>query len=141
MPSLQGPKCVKGDHALCCGNEGERIARHNALRDALHSTAVAASLGTSKEVRFLLPGSDRRPADVFLHYWSGGRDTVWDVTHFRKPEWPRRQLHQAMQLALAWQTGQEEGVATGHLFQKLSVLLMKVNSAMISNRQPGLVPS
>ena len=43
--------------------------------------------------------------------------------------------------ALARQTGQEEGVATGHLFQKLSVLLIKGNSAMISNRHPGLEPS
>jgi hypothetical protein len=43
--------------ALCCANEGERIARHNALRDALYSTAAVASLGPTKEVRFLLPGS------------------------------------------------------------------------------------
>ena len=50
------------------------------LRDALNSTAAAASLGPAKEVRFLLPGSDRRPANVFLPYWSGGRDTAWDVT-------------------------------------------------------------
>ena len=43
--------------------------------------------------------------------------------------------------ALARQTGQEDSVATSHLFQKLSVLLVKGNSAMINNRQPGLVPS
>ena len=41
--------------------------------------------------------------------------------------------------ALARQTGQEDGVATSHLFQKLSVLLVKGNSAMINNRQPCMV--
>ena len=43
--------------------------------------------------------------------------------------------------ALARQTGQEDSVATGHLFQKFSVVLVKGNSAMINNRQPGLVPT
>ena len=43
--------------------------------------------------------------------------------------------------ALARQTGQEEGVAISHIFQKLSVLLIKGNSAMISNREPGLLSS
>ena len=65
-PACKAPSDNLGDHALCCANEGERIARLNALRDALYSTAAAASLGPAKEVRFLLPGSDRRPADVFL---------------------------------------------------------------------------
>ena len=41
--------------------------------------------------------------------------------------------------ALARQTGQEDGVATSHIFQKLSVLLVKGNSAMINNRQPCMV--
>ena len=40
--------------------------------------------------------------------------------------------------ALARQTGQEDPVATSHLLQKLSVLLVKGNCAMINNRQPGL---
>ena len=79
-PACRAPIDRLGDHALCCGKEGERIARHNALRDALHSTSAAASLGPSKEVRFLLPGNDQRPADAFLPYWSGGRDTAWEVT-------------------------------------------------------------
>ena len=34
---------------------------------------------------------------------------------------------------------QEDGVATSYLFQKLSVLLVKGNCAMINNRQPGLI--
>ena len=79
------PACLRfsdalGDHALCCGTGGERISRHNNLRDALFDTAVAAGLGPVKEGRFLLPGADRRPADVFLPNWAGGRDAALDVT-------------------------------------------------------------
>ena len=71
---------VFGDHALCCGSGGERISRHNALRDALFDTAVAAGLGPTKEGRFLLPGNDRRPADILVPHWSGGQDAAMDVT-------------------------------------------------------------
>ena len=69
-----------GDHALCCGVGGERISRHNALRDAIYDTAVRAGLGPTKEGRFLLPGADRRPADVLLPHWDAGRDGALDVT-------------------------------------------------------------
>ena len=69
-----------GDHAMCCGTGGERIARHNHLRDSLHATAVSAALGPKKEERFLIPGRDRRPGDVFIPHWTGGRDTALDVT-------------------------------------------------------------
>ena len=71
---------VMGDHGMVCGTGGERIARHNALRDALHDTAAAAGLAPQKEGRALLPGNDRRPADIFLPHWAGGRDAALDVT-------------------------------------------------------------
>ena len=79
------PACLRfsdalGDHALCCGTGGDRISRHNHLRDALFDTAAAAGLGPVKEGRFLLPGADRRPADVFLPNWTGGLDAALDVT-------------------------------------------------------------
>ena len=69
-----------GDHALGCGSHGERIARHNLLRDALYQTAVAASLAPVKEGRFLLPGKDARPADLLIPRWAGGKDACLDVT-------------------------------------------------------------
>ena len=127
---------------------------------------------------------------MFLPYWSGGRDTAWDVTvthplqratvtraattpgHAADKAYSRKMRaageecrqqgivfiplavetlggwHKVAEgelrklgSALARQTGQEEGVAISHIFQKLSVLLIKGNSAMISNREPGLVPS
>jgi len=71
---------VKGDHALCCGVGSERISRHNALRDAIFLTASNAGLSPVKEGRFLLPGADRRPADVLLPHWTGGQDTALDIT-------------------------------------------------------------
>ena len=41
---------------------------------------VAAGLGPTKEGRFLLPGADRRLADVFVPHWAGGLDVALDVT-------------------------------------------------------------
>ena len=40
--------------------------------------------------------------------------------------------------ALSRQTGEEESVATSHLYQKLSVHLMKGNSALLLNRITNL---
>ena len=65
---------------MCCGSGGERISRHNALRDAFFDTAASAGLAPVKEGRFLLPGADRRPADVLVPHWAAGRDAAMDVT-------------------------------------------------------------
>ena len=48
-------------------------------RDAIFETAVAAGLGPVKEGHFLLPGNDRRPADVLVPNWTGGKDAAMDV--------------------------------------------------------------
>ena len=79
------PACGKssdalGDHAVGCGGEGERISRHNALRDALFQAASQAALGPSKEESALIPGSNCRPADVFLRGFENGMDCALDVT-------------------------------------------------------------
>ena len=63
-----------------CAWQGERIARHNVLRDTLHSTAAAAALAPAKEGRFLLPGEGGRPADVLIPGWTSGKDAAIDVT-------------------------------------------------------------
>jgi hypothetical protein len=41
--------------------------------------------------------------------------------------------------ALARHTGQEEGEASRHLFGRLSILLMRGNAALFSNRIPDIV--
>ena len=79
------PACGKesdalGDHGLVCGYGGERIARHNSLRDSLYDTAQAAGLAPKKEVRALLPGTDHRAADILIPQWEAGKDTALDVT-------------------------------------------------------------
>ena len=33
-----------------------------------------------KESKHLLQGSSRKPADILLPFWTGGKDTAWDVT-------------------------------------------------------------
>ena len=73
----QCPACLHhsdalGDHAVSCGYQGERIARHDSLRDALHAATQTACLGATREDRSLLPGTEARPADVLIPNWTGG---------------------------------------------------------------------
>ena len=69
-----------GDHQVGCGGNGDRIHRHDSIRDALFSAAQSAALAPRKEVPSLIPGSSSRPADVFLPNWIGGRPAALDVT-------------------------------------------------------------
>ena len=78
-PAYGDDSDVMGDHGMVCGTGGDRIARHNALRDAFHDTATAARLAPRKEMRALLPSNNRRPADIYIPGWSGGRDAGLDV--------------------------------------------------------------
>ena len=80
MTRCRGASDILGDHAISCGIGGERIARHNHVRDALFQTAVQAGLGPVREPPGLLPGSDDRPADVLIPFWTNGQDTALDVT-------------------------------------------------------------
>ena len=72
------PSDSLGDHAVGCASQGERIARHNHLRDALFSTAASAQLAPLKEERALLPGGTR-PADVLIRNFFAGRHMAIDV--------------------------------------------------------------
>ena len=66
---------------MCLGTSGEKIARHNLLRDAVFHTATSANLAPLKEERALLPGTDCRPADVLVPHWGpSGKDLAIDVT-------------------------------------------------------------
>ena len=71
---------VKGDHTMNCRNGGDRIIRHNLIRDKLDSLATTAGLSPRKEVLDLIPGSSR-PADVLVPCFDRGmRDVCYDVT-------------------------------------------------------------
>ena len=65
---------------MCCGGNGDRIARHNAIRNVLFSAAQYAALAPTKEAPSLVPGSLSRPADILLPQWSHGRPAALDVS-------------------------------------------------------------
>ena len=69
-----------GDHALGCRNTGDRITRHNMLRDVIFEAASSADLGPTKEEKHLLPGTSARPGDVLIRRWASGKDGAIDVT-------------------------------------------------------------
>ena len=69
-----------GDHQVGCGGNGDRILRHNSIRDAVFSAAQSAALAPRREVPSLVPGSQSRPADVYLPCWKRGRPAAFDVT-------------------------------------------------------------
>ena len=79
-PACRGVSDEYGDHAISCGSEGERIARHNHLRDALFQASVTAALSPSREERALIPGNNSKPVDVLISNWTHGQDTALDVT-------------------------------------------------------------
>ena len=177
-----------GDHAISCGYEGERIARHDHLRNALYTTCSQACLGPTKEVRDLVEGTNARPADLFLPNWTEGQDTALDVTvvnplqismvhqaaecpghalikaYERKMNRHGEQCKQAgvvftplpletlggwhettvnevrkIASALSRQTGEEEGTTVRHVVQRLSILLIKGNAALLLNRVPTII--
>ena len=69
-----------GDHQVGCGGNGDRIYRHDSLRDAIFSAAQSAALAPRREVPSLIPESRSRPADIFLPCWKRGRPVALDVT-------------------------------------------------------------
>ena len=179
-----------GDHAVSCGYGGERIAKHNHVRDALHQSGMQAHLGAQKEPDGLLPGSDDRPADILLPLWTNGKDTALDVTVVNPMradlvERGAREAGAAVQHAftakmakydercaregivflplaadtfggwhevaievfkrmgqqVARQVGREEEEAIRQLRQRLGILLMRDNVAMLASRAPTLPPA
>ena len=64
---------------MSCGGNGDRIARHNAIRDVLFSAAQSAALAPSREMPNMISNSLSRPADVLLPTWSHGRPAALDV--------------------------------------------------------------
>ena len=84
---------------------GERIAKHNHVRDAIFAAASQAALGPRKEPAGLLPGSDHRPADVLLPFWANGIDAALDVS-----------VVNPLQQQLAGQVASEEENGVQHTF-------------------------
>ena len=82
--SYSWPDCcstadVYGDHQVGCGGNGDRIARHNAIRNVLFSAAQSVALAPTREAPSLFPDSHSRPADILLLTWSRGCPAALDV--------------------------------------------------------------
>ena len=69
-----------GDHHVGCGGNGDRIFRHDSIRDAIFSAAQSAALAPRKEFPSLIPGCHNRPADFFLPHWDRGLPTALDIS-------------------------------------------------------------
>ncbi|CAE8636187.1 unnamed protein product [Polarella glacialis] len=77
---------TQGHHARMCSAGGDRVLRHNALRNFIFRFAAAAGLHPELEKPGLLvparPGdvdsSLRRPADVYLPSWTNGSPVALD---------------------------------------------------------------
>ena len=78
-PECRGIADSFRDHQVGCGGNGDRISRHNAIRDVVFSAAQSAALAPSKEIPSQVPCSQSRPADILLPNWSCGRPAALDV--------------------------------------------------------------
>ena len=68
---------VMGDHALGCAMTGDRITRHNLLRDVLFETAASAALGPVREEKNLLPGRAAHQVTSFFDTGAVARMQPW----------------------------------------------------------------
>ena len=68
-----------GDHRVGCGGNGDRIYRHNAVRDVLYTAAQSAALAPTREATGVVPDSLSRPVDIFLPTWRHGHSAALDV--------------------------------------------------------------
>ena len=73
---------LNGDHALCCKKSGDRITRHNRLRNLVFKLADTGLLRPEMEKLGILGPTDksrRRPGDVSIKDWSFRRGLAIDV--------------------------------------------------------------
>ena len=78
-PECHGTADPFRDHQVGCGGNGDRISRHNSIRDVVFCAAQSAALAPSKETPNLVPNSQSRPADILIPNWSRGRPAALDV--------------------------------------------------------------
>ena len=79
-PVCGAPTDPFGDHYVMCKGLGDIIWRHDNLKEVIFSAARSAALAPRKEIPALVPGSNSRPADVYLPIWERGASAALDVT-------------------------------------------------------------
>ena len=147
---------------------------------------ISLTVWLKSNLVFILPGGDRRPADIYLPSWAEGRDAALDVTVINPLQqatvaeaavtpghslsvaferkmrgaaddcarqgvsfvpmafeslggWHKTAEQQVKRLAqaVARQTGRDESECCSQATSRLSLLLMKGNAAILSNRIPA----
>ena len=70
-----------GDHAMHCRNDhGIRGGRHDRVRDVIFHEAQVGAFNPTKEMPGLIPGSQSRPADVYIEDWVDGSKCCFDIS-------------------------------------------------------------
>ena len=98
MPNCSQSVDKYGDHALSCGYGGDRIYRHNALRDSIFHLLRKVGFDAKLEKKGLLANSNEKPGDIFVHSFDAGRPAALDVT-----------VSSSMQLSSIHQASRETG--------------------------------
>lgn len=70
----------RGYHGLSCRGGGDRISRHNIIRDIIGDLCSEAAWAPVMEKKYLLNSTALRPADIFLPAWNSGKGLALDVT-------------------------------------------------------------
>ena len=61
-------------------DHGMKGGRHDRIRDKIFKEAQLASLSPTSEMPGLIPGSQSRPADVYVPTWINGKKVAFDVS-------------------------------------------------------------
>ena len=138
-PVCQGAADAYGDHQVGCGGNGDKIHRHDSIRDAVYSAAQSAALAPRKEAPSVIPGSSSRPADVYLPNWKRGQPAALDSHVISTMQ---QQTLVGASTTPGHALGQRLGIpppeTTCHLFQRLSISLRRGNASLWVRRQPAL---
>ena len=62
-----------------CGKNGDRISKHNFVRDVFLRYCRLAGFSTSLSEALIIPDRNLRPGDVVVRNWAHGRDMAFDI--------------------------------------------------------------
>ena len=64
----------------CRDDHGIRGGRHDRIKDQIFKEAQSSGFNPKKEMPALIPGSQSRPADIFVEEWTNGKKVAFDVS-------------------------------------------------------------